>query len=144
MITISEAPRTATRSSVTPDLSEGGYEARVRELGPAFAARAMNHDETDSFVADNFADLKKARLFSAGIPSELGGGDASYEEMCQLLRMLAGYCGSTALALSMHTHLIAVPAWPRSAVEAPTAVAATAAGWGGLVARLVPQSVRFP
>ena len=102
-----------------PDLSEGGYEARVRELGPAFAARAMNHDETDSFVADNFADLKKARLFSAGIPSELGGGDASYEEMCQLLRVLAGYCGSTALALSMHSHLVAAIVWKRRHLQAP-------------------------
>jgi acyl-CoA dehydrogenase len=79
----------------------------------------MNHDETDSFVADNFADLKKARLFSAGIPAELGGGDASYQEMCQLLRVLAGYCGSTALALSMHSHLVAAIVWKRGHLQAP-------------------------
>src|SRR5262249_62307987 len=48
----------------------------VRELGPAFAARAAAHDGDDSFVADNYKDLRARRLFSAGVPAELGGGGA--------------------------------------------------------------------
>jgi acyl-CoA dehydrogenase len=83
----------------------------VRELGPLIAKRAAAHDDTDAFVADNYADLRARRLFSAGVPVELGGGNASHGELCAMLRALAGHCGSTALALSMHTHQVAVAAW---------------------------------
>jgi alkylation response protein AidB-like acyl-CoA dehydrogenase len=83
----------------------------VRALGPTFAARAAAHDANDSFVADNYTDLKKHRVFSAGVPAELGGGGASHAQLCALLRELAHYCGSTALALSMHTHLLAATVW---------------------------------
>jgi alkylation response protein AidB-like acyl-CoA dehydrogenase len=85
--------------------------AVVSELGPAFAARAAGHDANDSFVADNYTELKQRKLFSAGVPAELGGGGASYTELCTLLRQMAHYCGSTALALSMHTHLLAATMW---------------------------------
>jgi alkylation response protein AidB-like acyl-CoA dehydrogenase len=83
----------------------------VHELGPRFAARAERHDESDGFVAENFADLRSARLFSAAIPRELGGGGASHPEMCRILRAIASYCPSTALSLSMHQHLIAAQVW---------------------------------
>ena len=35
----------------------------VQELGPCFAARAAEHDATDRFVAENYADLKARRVF---------------------------------------------------------------------------------
>jgi alkylation response protein AidB-like acyl-CoA dehydrogenase len=41
----------------------------------------------------------------------LGGGGASYHEVSDMLRTLAQYCGSTALALSMHQHLVAAMVW---------------------------------
>jgi acyl-CoA dehydrogenase len=85
--------------------------AVANELGPAFAERAAQHDQDDSFVFKNYEELKERRVFAAGVPAELGGGDASLAELCDLLRTLAHYCSSTALALSMHTHLVAVPAW---------------------------------
>jgi len=85
--------------------------AAVRSLGPAFEARAAEHDASDSFVSENYADLKAGKLFSAGVPDELGGGDASFPELCAMLRELARYCSSTALAFSMHTHQVAIPAW---------------------------------
>jgi alkylation response protein AidB-like acyl-CoA dehydrogenase len=83
----------------------------IHELGPRFAERAAVHDADDSFVAENFVELKTRRVFAAGVPSELGGGGASYSELCGMLRALAHYCGSTALALSMHTHVVANAAW---------------------------------
>jgi alkylation response protein AidB-like acyl-CoA dehydrogenase len=83
----------------------------VRQLGPAFAARAAAHDADDSFVADNYKDLRAHRLFSAGVPVELGGGGASQAELADVLRVLAAYCSSTALALSMHTHQVLIPTW---------------------------------
>jgi alkylation response protein AidB-like acyl-CoA dehydrogenase len=83
----------------------------ARRLGPEFARRAAQHDAEGKFVSENYAQLKEHRLMSAGVPSELGGGGASHAELCELLRELGRYCGSTALALSMHTHLVAAAVW---------------------------------
>lgn len=85
--------------------------AVARELGPRFAARAAAHDADDTFVAENYVELRERRVFSAGVPAELGGGGASYRELCEMLRALAHSCGSTALALSMHTHTLASAVW---------------------------------
>lgn len=85
--------------------------ATVHELGPQFAARAAEADAHDRFVAENYTALKERQFFSALIPAELGGGGATYAEMCAALRSLAGYCGSTALAVSMHQHLVAANVW---------------------------------
>lgn len=81
------------------------------ELGPLFAERAATATDEDRFVADNFATLKEAGLVEAGVPAELGGGGASVDELAEMLRILAHHCGSTALAFSMHTHQVAIPAW---------------------------------
>ena len=48
--------------------------ALARELAPGFAARAAVHDADDSFVAENYAELRGRKMFSAGVPAELGGG----------------------------------------------------------------------
>ena len=93
--------------------------ALVRELGPRFAARAAAHDAEDSFVADNYAELRTHRLFSAGVPADLGGGGASQAELAEILRLLATYCSSTALALSMHTHQVLITAWRWRHMGAP-------------------------
>jgi alkylation response protein AidB-like acyl-CoA dehydrogenase len=85
--------------------------ALAREIGPGFAARAADVDETDTFVAENYAELNARRFFSAGVPAQLGGGGASHRELCAMLRELARHCGSTALALSMHTHLLGATVW---------------------------------
>jgi alkylation response protein AidB-like acyl-CoA dehydrogenase len=83
----------------------------AREVGPRFAARASAHDATDSFVADNYRELRERRAFSAGVPAELGGGGASHAELCAMVRALGQHCGSTALALAMHTHQVAIATW---------------------------------
>ncbi|MBO4225543.1 acyl-CoA dehydrogenase family protein [Bradyrhizobium neotropicale] len=83
----------------------------AQELGPIFARRAAQETNEDRFVAEDFADLKAAGLVEAGVPAELGGGGADVDELAEMLRTLAHYSGSTALAFSMHTHQVAVPAW---------------------------------
>lgn len=87
------------------------WKALARELGSQIAPRAADHDESDKFVAENFALLRERRVFSAAVPAELGGGGCSHREMCDFLRELATYCSSTALALSMHQHLVATSIW---------------------------------
>ena len=81
------------------------------ELGEIFAQRAKEVDDEDRFVADNFALLKASGLVEAGVPRELGGGGGDVDELAAMLRTLARCCGSTALAFSMHTHQVAIPAW---------------------------------
>jgi alkylation response protein AidB-like acyl-CoA dehydrogenase len=83
----------------------------AHSLGKEFAGRAETHDEGDSFVSGNYAALKERRVLSAAVPQELGGGGASHHEIADMLRTLAQYCGSTALALSMHQHLVAATIW---------------------------------
>ena len=83
----------------------------ARELGPELAARAADHDADDSFVAENYAALKQRGFFSAHVPSELGGGGATHAELAAVLRELARHCSSTALAFSMHSHLVAAATW---------------------------------
>lgn len=83
----------------------------ARLLGTQFAERAADADATDRFVADNYRALKDAGLVEAGVPAELGGGGADVRALAAMLRELAHHCGSTALAFSMHTHQVAIPAW---------------------------------
>ena len=71
----------------------------AHELGPKFADGAEERDEADAFVSANYDILKSRKVFSALVPRELGGGGATHSQMCAFLRVLAGYCGSTALAL---------------------------------------------
>jgi alkylation response protein AidB-like acyl-CoA dehydrogenase len=89
----------------------GPLAERAEALGALFAARAEHLDETDAFAAENFRDLKEAGFLEAGVPAELGGGGADIPELALMLRTLARHCGSTALALAMHTHQVAIPAW---------------------------------
>jgi acyl-CoA dehydrogenase len=100
-----------TTSQATGDRLVSDWTVVARELGPRFAARAAAHDAADRFVAENYRDLRERRVLAAGVPSELGGGGASHAELCAMIRVLAQYCGSTALALSMHTHQVAIAAW---------------------------------
>ncbi|MEZ5729111.1 MAG: acyl-CoA dehydrogenase family protein [Burkholderiaceae bacterium] len=76
-------------------------------LGPKFEGRIEALDATDRFAEENYAELKAARIFSAQVPEELGGGGSSHSAMCAFVRGLARHCSSTALALSMHQHLVA-------------------------------------
>lgn len=101
------------RSGMTPigERARMDWSALARELGPPFAERAAAHDAADAFVAENYRELRERRVFSAGVPAELGGGGASHAELAGMLRVLGQSCGSTALALAMHTHQVAVAAW---------------------------------
>ena len=83
----------------------------AEQLGLRFAERAARHDADGTFVHDNYDDLKAHRFFSAGVPAELGGGGLTHAQLCEVIRILARHCGSTALAYSMHSHLVAAAVW---------------------------------
>jgi alkylation response protein AidB-like acyl-CoA dehydrogenase len=76
------------------------------ELGRDFRAGADERDAAAAFVAGHYDVLKDRKVFSALVPRELGGGGVGYGEMAGFLRRLARHCPSTALALSMHQHIV--------------------------------------
>jgi alkylation response protein AidB-like acyl-CoA dehydrogenase len=102
---------TATATAEAGLAPRTDWVAVARELGPGFASRAAAHDANDSFALENYQELRERRVFSALVPAELGGGGASPPELCAALRELGRHCGATALALSMHTHLVATMVW---------------------------------
>src|SRR3977135_308964 len=55
-----------------------------------------------------------------GGPAELCGSGAEYAEICAAIRRIAASCGATALAFSMHSHLVAAAAWRWRHQNAPT------------------------
>ncbi len=81
---------------------------------------AAAHDSDDSFVTEGYAALREDGFFAALVPAELGGGGAGIGEMCEAIRVLGAGCGSTALAFSMHSHVVAVAAWRWKHQGAPT------------------------
>jgi acyl-CoA dehydrogenase len=94
--------------------------AQADSVAQRISERAAEHDEADAFVADNYTLMKGRGFFKAHIPSELGGHGADYGTICAVVRRLATACGSTGLAYSMHTHLIALAGWRWRHENAPT------------------------
>ena len=95
----------------TKQLTYTDWKKLIHKLGKDFEKRATSHDKNGTFVANNYQKLKEYKLFSAAILLELGGGNLSHTEMCNIIRIIAHYCSSTALAFSMHQHVIATAVW---------------------------------
>ena len=87
------------------------FAAEIERLGPIFAEREIAHDRDDSFVTEDYEALKEIGLFAAGIPQELGGAGLTHTEVANLLRQLAHHSSATALAHSMHQHLVGANVW---------------------------------
>lgn len=100
-----------SRDVANTSMSAETVSETAKRLAQGFTALSACHDEDGSFVTENYTALRDAGLVSAGVPAELGGGGAELPELCEMLRLLAHGCGSTALAFAMHTHNVAVPAW---------------------------------
>lgn len=85
--------------------------ARAAAIGPVLAEHAARHDADGTFVSEAYDALRDAGLLKAAVPVELGGDGATVAELTALQRELAHHCGSTALASSMHQHVVAFTAW---------------------------------
>jgi alkylation response protein AidB-like acyl-CoA dehydrogenase len=100
-----------TLSEETIKINQSNWREIIAELGEEFCKTTATHDKEASFVFDNYKLLKETAVFSAAIPEELGGGGLTHGEMCEFLFELSKSCSSTALALSMHQHLVAANIW---------------------------------
>ncbi|MET3960814.1 alkylation response protein AidB-like acyl-CoA dehydrogenase [Marmoricola sp. OAE513] len=107
MTTMTEIPPSASTSESTADT----LVQRARALAPTLTEHAVRHDADGTFVTESHAALREAGLLRAAVPTELGGDGATIADLAALQRELAHHCGSTALASSMHQHVVAFTAW---------------------------------
>ena len=78
------------------------------KLGGTMSKGTDERDTNNEFVTANYTLLREYGFFKMAIPRGLGGGEADYVDICDVIRELARHCGSTALAFAMHTHPVAV------------------------------------
>ncbi|MPV50201.1 MULTISPECIES: acyl-CoA dehydrogenase family protein [unclassified Pseudactinotalea] len=65
-------------------------------------ARAAEYDRTNTFFAEDLADLAGAGYLRLFVPTEFGGGGLTLPEMTQVQMRLAGAAPATALSVNMH------------------------------------------
>ncbi len=83
----------------------------ARDVGAALQSGAPEQDRSGELCVAAFENLRAVGITSALVPMEFGGGGASHAEIGQVLRELGQYDPSTAVTLSMHTHLLAAQVW---------------------------------
>ena len=83
----------------------------AREIGDTFEPSAADRDRSGEISLEAFESLRKTGATSALVPVEFGGGGASHAEVGGLLRELGRRDPSTAVAFSMHCHLVAAQVW---------------------------------
>jgi len=84
---------------------------RAAAVGAEIAPHAARHDAEGTLVEEGIRCLREAGLLAIAVPTELGGAGATVREVAAVQRELAHHCGSTALASSMHQHVVSFTAW---------------------------------
>ena len=110
------------------------WRAILDEIGPRLAEEDRRCDESKEFAAANFKLLRERGFLALTVPAELGGHGLSRTETAAVLRAMAHYCPSTALALAMHTHPTAAAAWRWKYQKAPT---------DGLLKRIAGEGIQL-
>ncbi len=98
MTTLASTPRSSDDRMSYRD----GLVAKIRELGPVFAERAVRYDREASFPFENFADLRDIGFLGLCVPTEYGGLGATLADYARVSAEIGRYCGATALTFNMH------------------------------------------
>jgi alkylation response protein AidB-like acyl-CoA dehydrogenase len=113
---------------------ETNWRSVLAELGPLLAEEDRRCDEMNQFAGANFALLRERGFLELAVPVELGGAGLTRTELSEMLRTLARHCSSTALALAMHTHVLAATVWRWRHQNAPVE---------GLLKRVVAERIQL-
>ncbi|MGD9997128.1 MAG: acyl-CoA dehydrogenase family protein [Ilumatobacteraceae bacterium] len=73
-----------------------------------FRSRAGVLDKTNTYFADDLAELREAGYLAAAVPQELGGWGLDLRQLAASQRRLARYAPATALALTMHSYWVGI------------------------------------
>lgn len=77
--------------------------SRTRAIAVEIAAKhADDVDAKARFPQETIEALRQAKLLSAAVPVELGGGGAGMQELSAMCTTLAQACGSSGMVLAMH------------------------------------------
>lgn len=76
------------------------------EVLERFRSRAGELDRTNSYFADDLAELRSLGYLAAVVPAHHGGWGLSLAEMARSQRRLARYAPATALAVTMHSYWV--------------------------------------
>lgn len=93
---------TLAPAASTSTVDRDALVAKIRELGPVFAERAVRYDREASFPFENFADLREIGFLALCVPQRYGGLGASFADYARVSAEIGRYCGSTALTFNMH------------------------------------------
>jgi alkylation response protein AidB-like acyl-CoA dehydrogenase len=113
---------------------ETNWHSAIAEIGPLLAEEDRRCDEMNQFVGANFALLRERGFLELAVPVELGGGGLRRTELSEMLRTIARHSSSTALALAMHTHVLAAAVWRWRHQNAPLE---------GLLKRVVAERIQL-
>jgi acyl-CoA dehydrogenase len=83
----------------------------AREVGTDLAPSVAELDQRGEISRAAFDVLRATGLSAALVPTEFGGGGASYDEMAAVLRELGRHDPATAVTLAMHSHVVATQVW---------------------------------
>lgn len=104
-----------TTTEIAMEIDEHAREAALvdwaDELGRAVAPHAARHDAEGTFVEEAYELLRASGYLGLAVPTELGGHGASVRQVAMANRAMARHCASTALASSMHHHVVLFTAW---------------------------------
>jgi alkylation response protein AidB-like acyl-CoA dehydrogenase len=110
-MSIQALKKPARETPVQEKPAQADWRSMLAEIGPRLAEEDRRCDEMNQFVGANLALLRERGFLELGVPAELGGAGLTRTELAEMLRTLARYSSSTALALAMHTHVLAAAVW---------------------------------
>lgn len=100
-VTAHEGTRVRTGGTPSPSSRDELVEV-IRDLSPAFRARAFGVDRDAVFPFENFDDFRDAGFLALCVPTKYGGLGASYADYIRVSAEIGRHCGSTALTFNMH------------------------------------------
>ena len=83
----------------------------IRAVAPIAAEHTARHDREGTFVVEAMTALRDAGYLATPAPTDLGGAGATVRQVAEAQAELARSCPSTALASSMHLHVVLASAW---------------------------------
>ena len=91
--------------------AERQFIAAAAELGSRIAGHSAKHDRDGTFVTEAYDEMRASGYLTLAVPTELGGQGATIRQVAMAQRELARHCASTALASTMHHHVVLFTAW---------------------------------
>lgn len=110
-MTLTTDNRAPATTAASPIRTTAEWIELARTIGADLKPGAAERDRTGELSIAAFDRLRADGVTSALVPEEFGGGGASHATMGAVLRELGRHDPATAVALSMHSHLLAAQVW---------------------------------